>query len=231
MKLLLKPSVVCGLLVGQLAWPAAAALQSGTYQTPPGTMAEERGDRVPGGIRQIPLSAKLTLDLNANPPSVTAVLSNAVLEGGEPFKLTVRSSSGGRLSDGTYQFSGDYLQDLYPAGTQYAFDWKFSQSNSGPATWEGAIFWTGGHIWQITLPNTPLQMQAPQPSLQIARQGAGSAEVTWPSQFTDYVLEYNAELPAGEWKAVPTAPVTVGDRLSVTVPTDASSRFYRLRKP
>src|SRR5262245_31152240 len=119
---------VFSLLGGLCAWPAGAALQSGDYRTLPDATVEERGDRVPGGSRIVPLSATLMFDLSTVPPSLTARISNAVLEGGDPFALTVRSDTGGRLADGTYRFTGDYLRDLEPSGTQYGFDWTFSTS-------------------------------------------------------------------------------------------------------
>src|SRR5512134_2334665 len=128
---ILGSSVVFSLFVGLLAWPACAALTSGVYQTLPGATVVESGDRVPNGSRVVPISAILTFDLAATPPSLTAVISNAVLEGGEPFPLTVRSSFGAQLMDGTYLFRGDYLLDLYPSGTQYGFDWRFSTSTNG----------------------------------------------------------------------------------------------------
>src|SRR5712671_1132930 len=96
-------------ILGLLAWPARAALESGVYQTVPGATVEEYGDRVPSGSRVVPLFATLTFDLNTKQPTLTAVITNAVLEGGDPFALTVRSSSGARLMDGTYRFTGDYL--------------------------------------------------------------------------------------------------------------------------
>src|SRR5262249_44332154 len=83
------PNVAMVLMVyrGQLQ-PAAGAFVSGVYQTLPGTTVEERGDRVPNKSRIIPLSATLTFDLEATPPSLTAVIADAVLEGGDPFPLT-----------------------------------------------------------------------------------------------------------------------------------------------
>ena len=139
-----------------LSWPACAALQSGVYWTPPGTTVEERGDRVPGGIRIVPFSATLTFDLDAAQPSLSAVIPNAVLEGGAPFALTVRSSSGVRLTDGTHRFEGDYLRELYPVGTQYLFDWRFSTAAAGGVAWNGSMGWAGGHIWQVTISSVTL---------------------------------------------------------------------------
>jgi hypothetical protein len=224
----LSSSTACGLLAGLLAWPAAAALDSGVYQAAPGASAEERGERVPGKSRIVPLSAILTLDLNATPPSLTAVLPNAVVEGGDPFALTVRSSSESQLPDGTYVFTGDYLRDVYPTGTQYAFDWRFSASTNGQVVWSGATYWAGGHLWQVTFSNITL---VPQAWLQIVRQGSASAQVTWATRFADHVLEYATFLPAAGWSTVTNDVTAAGDRLSVTVEVAAPARFYRLRKP
>ncbi len=138
------------------AWPGCAGLESGVYQTIPGSTVEERGDRVPNGSRVVPFSANVTFDLGAALPSLTAVIPNAVLEGGDPFALTVRSSSGAQLMDGTYQFTGDYLRDIYPAGTQYFFDWKFSTSTDGGVVWNGVTGWAGGHIWEVTISDIAL---------------------------------------------------------------------------
>ena len=76
-----------------------------------GVTVEERGDRVPSGSRVVPISATVTFDLGATPPSLAAFIPNAVLEGGDPFALTVRSSYGAQLMDGTYYFRGDYMQE------------------------------------------------------------------------------------------------------------------------
>src|SRR5262245_33361423 len=139
-----------------LAWPAGAALQSGVYQTVPGTMVEEFGDALGRGTRVVPWSATLQFSLNNAQPSLTAEIANAVLEGGDPFPLTVRSASGSRNPVGTYYFSGDYLKDLQPTGTQYFFDWRFSTSTDGRILWNGSVGWAGGHIWQVTISDLEL---------------------------------------------------------------------------
>src|SRR3989442_10796192 len=148
-------SIVLGFHLA-LAWPACAALESGTYQTLPGATVEERGDRVPNGSRVVPLSATLKFDLGAAQPSLTAVISNAVLEGGDAFALTVHSSSGEKLMDGTYRFTGDYLGDIYSSGTQYMFEWRFSTSTNGGVEWNGITGWGGGHAWYVTISNITL---------------------------------------------------------------------------
>src|SRR5258706_6090089 len=147
---------------------ASAALASGVFQTSPDATVEERGDYVPNGSRVVPFSVSLTLDLAAVQPSLTAVIHNAVLEGGsafgdvvlggrpQPFELTVHSLSGAQLADGSYRFTGDYLRDIYPSGTQYLFDWQFSSASDGSAVWNGHSYWAGGHIWIETISDVAL---------------------------------------------------------------------------
>jgi hypothetical protein len=74
----------------------------------------------------------------------------------QPFELTVHSLSGTQLGDGTYRFSGDYLRDLKPSGTQYLFDWEFSTADDGSVLWNGHTYWAGGHIWDETISDTAL---------------------------------------------------------------------------
>lgn len=147
---------------------ANAGLETGVYQTPPGATAIEVGDNVTNGSRIVTLSATLTFDLAGAEPSLTAVVHDAVLEGGgsyaspwlgnvqQPFELSVRSTAGVRLDDGAYRFSGDYLQDLYPSGTQYSFDWQFSPGGAGEIRWSGHMYWAGGHLWGETISEVAL---------------------------------------------------------------------------
>jgi hypothetical protein len=221
-------SATFSILISLLASPAGAALESGVYQTLPDATVEERGERVPNGSRVVPLCAALTFDLSAPQPSLTALILNAVLEGEEPVALTVRSSSGAQLSDGTYSFTGDYLRDVHPSGTQYLFDWRFSTSTNGLVVWNGATYWAGGHIWLVTISNLTL---VPQARLSISQGGSAAAQITWATNFADHVLEYTTSLPAAGWSTVTNAATAVGDRLAVQVDTAASKRFYRLRKP
>lgn len=210
------------------AWSVRAALESGTYQTVSGVTVEERGDRVPGGGRVVPFSATVTFDLKTVPPSLTAVIPDAVLEGGTPFALTVRSSSGERLADGTYRFEGDFLQDIDPSGTQYLFDWRFSTSVSGGVVWNGVAGWAGGHIWHLAISDIVLVAQA---TLSLTRVGAAWVRMEWVGGPIDDVLESATVLTAGDWSIVTNVVTITGVRRSVVVSSDASHRFYRLRQP
>lgn len=210
-----------------LAWSACAALESGVYQTLPGATVEERGDRVTNGIRVVPITATFTFDFSATPPALTAVMPNAVLEGGAPFALTVRSSFGAQLTDGTYYFRGDYLEDLYPSGTQYGFDWRFSTSPNGATVWNGNIGWAGGHIWMVTISNLTI---APQAWLSISHSGNESVQLTWATNFADYVLEHLIGVFAAGWDEVTNTVSTTGGCFSVTIAASETNRYYRLRK-
>jgi hypothetical protein len=211
-----------------LTRPVSAALPSGVYQTAPGTTVQEFGDRLREGSRTIPLTATVTFDLQDGRPNLTAVMADAVLEGGDPFALTVCSSSGAQYNDSTYLFTGDYLRNIEPSGTQYLFDWKFRASPDGQVVWNGITGWAGGHIWQITISNVVL---VPVPRLSISLEGNAAFRITWATNFTDHVLEYTASFPAASWRIV-TEPVTVtGGHFAVTVDSIAAQRFYRLRKP
>ena len=222
----LTSSAALSILISLLAWPAIAALESGVYQILPGATVVERGDWVSNGSRVMPFSATLTFDLSVAPPSLTAMIPNAVLEGGDPFALTVRSLSGARLNDGTYNFMGGYLRDSEE--TQYLFDWSFSTLADGRVVWNGASYWAGGHLWQVTISNLTL---VPQARLNIVRVETESVQITWSTNFAEHVLEYTTSLPTVDWTIVTNVVTTVGDRHSVTVDTDALQRFYRLRNP
>jgi len=197
------------------------------YQTMPGAVAQENGDLVPSGSRVVPIFATLTFDFGASPPSLTAGISNAVLEGRAPFPLTVRSYYGYRLGDGSYQFSGDYLRDIYPTGSQYMFDWKFSAPTNGNVVWNGNAEWGGAHLWDLSVSNLTL---VPQARLTISPAGTTAFQVSWRTNFSDHVLESASTFPAGNWSIVTNGPTAAGNRYSVTLDMDAPQRFYRLRQ-
>lgn len=144
-----------------LATSASAALQPGVYQTIMGSLAEERGDRVTNEVRIVPITATVTITLGAQ-PSMTAVIQNAVLEGGAPFPLTVTNSYEPYnyphpTPDGGWNFRGEYI----PGSGYYFFDWTFTPASNGNVLWNGTAGFAGGHIWQLTFADVTL---VPEPS-------------------------------------------------------------------
>jgi hypothetical protein len=207
--------------------PVREPVEPDVYRTIPGTVAGEHGDRVPNRSRVVPISATLTFDFSITPPSLTAVIPNAVLEGGEPFSLTVRSYYGYQLTNGTYRFSGDYLGDIHPTGSQYGFNWEFSAPTNGRVVWNGTAGWMGGHIWHLSVSNLIL---LPQAQLSITRVGTTAVQASWRTNFSDHVLECASTFPARDWSIVTNALAVTANRYSVTLDIDAPQRFYRLRK-
>jgi hypothetical protein len=208
--------------------PVREPVEPDVYRTLPAAAAEESGDHVPNGSRIVPWSATLTFDFSATPPSLTAVIPNAVLEGGQPFPLTVRSYYGYQLTNGTFRFSGDYLRDTYPTGSQYGFNWEFSTPTKGTLVWNGTASWMGGHFWSLSVSNLTL---FPLAQLSITRVGTAAVQASWRTNFSDLVLESAPSLPAADWSPVTNAVTPAGNRYSVTLDMDAPQRFYRLRKP
>ena len=208
-------------------WTAGASLLSGTYTTVPNATVEERGDRVTNGVRVVSFAASVTIDLAPTEPQLSGVLSNAVLEGSEPFELGVQSSSGYKLPDGSPRIRGDYLAELYPEGTQYGFDWTFSTTTNGKVMWNGGIGWYGGHIWLVTITNIEI---VPVAVLEIAVLPS-TVRLSWAANVADYLLESADSLPATTWSSVPDAPSVIGDRFVLDLPAQGTQRYFRLRKP
>ena len=94
--------------------------------------------------------------------------------------------------------------------------------------WNGSMGWGGGHAWYVTISNITLVAAA---RLNLSQVGTASVQITWATNFADHVLEFATSLTAPGWSSVTNSASTVGERLSVTVNTDASTRFFRLRKP
>jgi hypothetical protein len=94
--------------------------------------------------------------------------------------------------------------------------------------WNGTAYWAGGHYWVLSVSNLTLVQQA---QLSIKRVGSAAIQASWRTNFSDHVLEYAPSFPAGGWSTVTNNVTANTNRLSVTVQTDASQGFYRLRQP
>jgi uncharacterized repeat protein (TIGR03803 family) len=55
--------------------------------------------------------------------------------------------------------------------------------------------------------------------------------LSWPTNATDFTLEYSNSLTPPTWNTVTNVPTNAGERIAVTLDTDVLERFYRLRKP
>jgi hypothetical protein len=63
----------------------------------------------------------------------------------------------------------------------------------------------------------------------IVRRTSSQVQVTWPLEFSRYQLQSSTNLATGVWSQVNQTPVTIGERLQVTLPTSGRQSFFRLR--
>jgi len=156
-RILHQTMLLIGMATGTfLIGSAQAALESGTYTTILNPTVLEIGDSVPNELRSVPRSATVTLDLEATPPSMTAVLYDAVLEGSDPFELTVYSTTGELLTNEVYRFRGNYGNR-----TSYYFDWNFSAISNGIVVWYGETSGSRNGVWYEYISGIALQMNPP----------------------------------------------------------------------
>ncbi len=95
---------------------------------------------------------------------------------------------------------------------------------------------TGDSAWAVDVGvdlafKTFVQPPEPEVRLAISRLGGTSARITWPTNSAGYTLEHSTTFPVAGWSTVTNAVVTSGDLFVVTVNTEDSKHFYRLRKP
>jgi hypothetical protein len=118
------------------------------------------------------------------------------------------SGGSGESSGAAYLVSGTIGQ---PAG---------GVSSGGAYTLEGGVW--PGFVVAIQTPGAP--------TLALTRSG-GNVALTW-SSAASFVLEETSSLRSPiNWQPVGQAPVVTGSDYTVTLPTPASPRFYRLRFP
>lgn len=89
----------------------------------------------------------------------------------------------------------------------------------------------GSLVDQVSIETTAAVVQLPPPELTIQRVG-DQLRIAWPAGYSTMQLQSSADLQdAHGWTAVD-APIQVsGGTASVTVNTDGSTRFYRLKQP
>src|SRR5438105_6886026 len=112
-------------------------------------------------------------------------------------------------------------------GGVYAVSGTIGQPDAGGLMTNGPYALVGG-FWSIIAIQTP---GAPPLSIEHA---AGGVRVFWPLPATDFVLDQGTALvspPApNSWSQVPFPYQTNTTHISISVPSPASKKFYRLRK-
>jgi uncharacterized repeat protein (TIGR03803 family) len=77
-----------------------------------------------------------------------------------------------------------------------------------------------GTVFSITLPITS-------PQLSLALSGA-TVILTWPTNFTSFILQSATNLASAVWTSNSTAPVVVNGQNTVTNPITGTQQFFRL---
>jgi hypothetical protein len=106
-------------------------------------------------------------------------------------------------------------------GGAYTLSGTIGQPDAGP-TMSGGNYSLEGGFWGVSA-------ALPAPKLTITRSGS-NVIICWPSLFTGYVLEQNANLNPGSWIPVGITPSDNGTTRCVTIPAAPGTVFYRLKK-
>ena len=69
------------------------------------------------------------------------------------------------------------------------------------------------------------------PCLSIFQLGGTTARLVWPTNATDYTLEYATALPAEQWTTVTNNYSAIGDAFILDVDLTVPQMFFRLHKP
>ena len=115
------------------------------------------------------------------------------------------------------------------SGGAYSVSGTIGQPDAGQLA--GGDYTLSGGFWGGVDSSPP----EPVPALTVSRLGT-SVVVTWPFPSTGFALQQTTALlsppSAIFWTDVPSpAAVHVGSEWAVTIPSPASNRFFRLRKP
>jgi hypothetical protein len=71
----------------------------------------------------------------------------------------------------------------------------------------------------------------PEPRLGISHVNSSSVQISWPTNFSGYALEFAASLPAQGWSPVTNSVAVNGNMFAVQLEASAVQRMYRLRSP
>ncbi len=69
------------------------------------------------------------------------------------------------------------------------------------------------------------------PNLNILKLDASTAQLIWPTNAADYILECSTTLSDGAWTTVTNARTVTGDSFTLNVDLSVPQMFYRLHKP
>ena len=170
-----------------------------------------------------------SLDASFNPPITDWVVFNW------PWTIT-RATDRKWLVGGIFTkaggFPGNYLFRMNEDGST---DETFEREN-GPnfyvrsaATQSDGRVIIGGHFTAVGgVPRSRIARLWGDPHLETKAITNAAVEISWPSVYTNYVLQSVSTLPGAEWIAATNAPVLASNRWVMTNTVTNQSRFFRL---
>jgi hypothetical protein len=144
------------------------------------------------------------------------------------------SSDGKRLIYSTYLGGADsewgYALAAGPGGTVVAV----GQSASLNFPVHNPLQSTNGSLRTINNPAdgyiVKLSPAIERPRLGVAGSGKGLL-ISWPTNFSGFVLESSASLRTTAWKPLGANPIILGSQFTIVHPADSISEFFRLHRP
>ena len=108
----------------------------------------------------------------------------------------------------------------FSALAQYAIDWHTIDGGGGTST--GGVYSVTGGFWAL-----PQAVQSEgAPTLMIAKDAPGFANISWTPPSTNWVLQESLSLSPANW-----TNAVSGVTNPIVVPTTLPAKFYRLSKP
>lgn len=111
------------------------------------------------------------------------------------------------------------------AGGVFSLSGTIGQPDAGVTMTSGGFSLTGG-FWSLFAIQTPGA-----PRLSVTRVSATTARLSWSMPADGFVLQETSDVHGANWVNVPLVVMEEGPTRSVSVPSGAVRRFYRLFKP
>jgi uncharacterized delta-60 repeat protein len=194
---------------------------------------------IAGGFEHVNGARRVNI-ARLNPDGSTDLSFDANL----PYALGVSIGCIARCPDGKWLAGGYFAaQDGYPGNylmrlnSDGSFDDSFD-SGLGPNGWvsdlalqnDGKVLIVGNFTSVDGIPRNGIARLHGDPRLS-AQSVPQGVEISWPSIYTNFVLQTASILPSTNWITVTNSPVLLSNFCVLTNPITSSNQFFRLAKP
>ena len=97
--------------------------------------------------------------------------------------------------------------------------------------WEMLVYCREARTFTNIINRSLVANFAPAPQLSCFVPHSNSLVLSWPTNFTGFVLQQNADLTTTNWSSVTNAPAIVGTNKQVTITPLTGRNFFRLLHP